>query len=157
MERRVGHIISDLLETIERVETKTYGRTFAEFENDWELKFVQRAIEIISEASRRLPEEFKATRPEIEWRSIAGIGNVLRHEYHTISDKVIWDVVRLELPALKTAIESIAATMKDWRRITSAVLYRHGNEPDIKPSSHSARSWSARPAVTAGSCAPPRR
>jgi uncharacterized protein with HEPN domain len=74
---------------------------------------VQRAIEIISDASRRLPEELKATRPEIEWRSIAGIGNALRHDYHTISDKVIWDVVRLELPALKTAIESIAATMKD--------------------------------------------
>ena len=74
---------------------------------------VQRANEIISEASRRLPDELKLTRPEIEWRSIAGIGNVLRHEYHTISDKVIWDVVQAELPLLKTAIEAIAARVEE--------------------------------------------
>ena len=81
MERRVDHTIHDILETIERVQRKVLGKTFAEFENDWELRFiVQRAIEIISEATRRLPDELKATRPEIEWRSIAVIGNVLRHE-----------------------------------------------------------------------------
>ena len=58
--------------------TVRFGKTFVDFENDWELKFiVQRAIEIISEASRRIPDELKATRPEIEWRSIASIGNFL--------------------------------------------------------------------------------
>ncbi|MFL4982249.1 MAG: DUF86 domain-containing protein [Xanthobacteraceae bacterium] len=113
MQRRVNHTIHDILETIERVQGKIGGKTLVEFETDWELRFiVQRAIEIISEATRRLPEELKATRPEIEWRSIAGIGNVLRHEYHTISDKVIWDVVHAELPYLKTAVEAIAAGVK---------------------------------------------
>ncbi len=93
-----------------RIQWKTDGKTFAEFQKDWELRYiVQRAIEIISEASRRLPEELKSTRPEIEWRSIAAVGNVLRHEYHTISDKVIWDVVQVDLPQLKTAIEALAA------------------------------------------------
>ena len=114
IERKVEHTIHDILETIERVEAKTRGQTFAEFENDWELRFiVQRAIEIISEASWRLPDEVKATRPEIDWRSIAGIGSVLRHEYHTISDRVIWDVVQADLPLLKTAIEAIAARLKE--------------------------------------------
>jgi len=76
MERQIGHIIHDILEAIERVR-KTRGKTFAQFAGDWELRFiVQRAIEIISEASRRLPQEAKAIRPEIEWRSIAGIGSV---------------------------------------------------------------------------------
>jgi uncharacterized protein with HEPN domain len=93
MERKFDHTLRDILETIERVQWKTQDKPFAEFASDWELQFiVQRAIEIISEASRRIPEELNATRPEIEWRSIAGIGSVLRHEYHTISDKVIWDV-----------------------------------------------------------------
>jgi len=79
MERKISHTIHDVLETIERIEGKIAGKTFAEFENDWELCFiVQRAIEIISEATRRLPDEVKAKRPEIEWRSVAGIGNVLR-------------------------------------------------------------------------------
>jgi uncharacterized protein with HEPN domain len=114
MERKVDHTIHDILETIERIQAKIVGKTLAEFESDWELRFIaQRAIEIISEATRRLPEELKATRPEIEWRSIAGIGNVLRHEYHTISDKVIWDVVQAELPPLKTAIAAIAASVRE--------------------------------------------
>ena len=114
MVRKIGHAVHDILETIERIESKTRGKTFAEFVSDWELRFiVQRAIEIISEASRRLPDRVKATRPEIEWRSIAGIGSVLRHEYHTISDKVIWDVVQADLPLLKAAVEAIAKDVEE--------------------------------------------
>jgi uncharacterized protein with HEPN domain len=110
MKRKVAHIIKDILETIERVQSKIGGKAFADFESDWEKRFIlQRAIEIIS---RRLPDELKATKPEIDWRSVAGIGNVLRHEYHTISDKVIWDVAQSDLPRLKTAIEEISAMQK---------------------------------------------
>jgi len=113
MERRVSHTIHDILETVERVQIKTAGVTFAEFEADWELRFiVQRAIEIISEATRRLPDELTAMRPEIQWRSVANIGNVLRHEYHTVSDKIVWDVVQADLPLLKTAILAIAAKIE---------------------------------------------
>jgi uncharacterized protein with HEPN domain len=114
MERNVTHVIHDILETIERLRGKIGDKTFVDFENDWELKFiVQRGIEIISEASRRIPDEIKATRPEIEWRSVASIGNFIRHEYHTISDKVIWDVVQADLPPLKIAIDAIAAALED--------------------------------------------
>ncbi len=113
MARTAGHTIHDILETIARIQGKTAGKTLAEFEADWELRFiVERGIEIISEASRRLPAELKATRPDIEWRSIAGIGSVLRHEYHTISNKVIWDVVQSDLPPLRAAIEGIASELK---------------------------------------------
>lgn len=98
---------------IERVQAKTADRTFADFASDWELRFiVERSIEIISEASRRIPDEIKNTRPEIHWRGVAGVGNVLRHEYHTISDKVIWDVVQQDLPKLRAAVEAIAANLK---------------------------------------------
>jgi uncharacterized protein with HEPN domain len=66
MARKLRPIIQDILETIERVQGKMAGRTFAQFAADWELRFiVQRGIEIISEATRRLPDDIKATRPEI--------------------------------------------------------------------------------------------
>jgi uncharacterized protein with HEPN domain len=114
MARRVAHAVHDILETIERVQTKVAGKTFAEFRADWEFRFVvQRAIEIISEATRRLPDDLKATQPGIRWRSVAGIGGVLRHEYHTISDKVIWDLVQADLPQLKAAIEAMARAIKE--------------------------------------------
>ena len=76
----------------------------------WELRFLaQRAVEIISEASRRLPDELKAAYPDIRWKSIAGIGNVLRHEYHTVADQLIWNAVRHELPSLRRAVQEMAA------------------------------------------------
>jgi uncharacterized protein with HEPN domain len=109
MVRKSIPAIHDILATIARVEAKAAGKTLMDLESDWELRFItERAIEIISEASRRLPSELKALRPDIRWRSIAGIGNVLRHEYHTTSAKVIWDVVQQELPLLKVAVEDIA-------------------------------------------------
>jgi uncharacterized protein with HEPN domain len=113
MQRALLPVMHDILETIERVQAKVTGKTFAEFKADWEFRFaIERAIEIISEASRRIPDELKAMRPEIRWSSIAGIGNVLMHEYHTISNKVVWDVVKAELGPLKTAIEAIAASAR---------------------------------------------
>ncbi len=111
--RQVDHTLHDILETIARVEAKVAGKSFEEFQADWEFRFVvQRAIEVVSEATRRLPDELKATRPEIYWRSVAAIGNVLRHEYHTISDRVVWNAVHQDFPALKAAIEAIAASLK---------------------------------------------
>jgi uncharacterized protein with HEPN domain len=92
--RQVRHTLHDILETIDRVESKVAGKSFDEFRSDWEFKFVmQRAIEVISEATRRLPDELKASKPEIHWRSIAATGDVLRHEYHAISDRIVWNAV----------------------------------------------------------------
>ncbi len=114
MQRKVGHSLHDILEAIGRIETVTNERSLTEFEADWQLAYiVQRAIEIISEASRRVPAELQASRPEIPWRRVMAIGNILRHEYHGLSDKVIWGVVVDELPRLKIAIAAIAATIKE--------------------------------------------
>jgi uncharacterized protein with HEPN domain len=68
---------------------------------------VQRAIEVISEASRAIPDELADTQPEIPWPSVRGIGNVLRHEYDGLSDPIIWRVVVDELPKLKSPVQNI--------------------------------------------------
>lgn len=108
MPRRVDHVLHDILEAIGRVEEVTRGKTLAEFESSWQLRWlVQRAIEIISEASRAIPNELANTRPEIPWPSVRGIGNVMRHDYDGLSDPIIWRVVTDELPKLKRAIESM--------------------------------------------------
>jgi uncharacterized protein with HEPN domain len=114
MTRKVGHALHDILEAIERVQGITHGKTLADFEQSWELRWlVQRAIEIISEASRAIPDELKNARPEIPWLRVRGIGNVLRHEYQGLSDPIIWRVVTDELPALKAAIETIKAMLEE--------------------------------------------
>lgn len=89
------------------------GRPWNDFSADWLLRHgVQRGIEIISEAARRIPPEFQARQPNIPWTQIMGIGNVLRHEYHRISDPLIWNVVQDYLLPLKIAIAAIEAELK---------------------------------------------
>jgi len=109
MERDLAPVLHDILQSIDRIEIVTSGKTLAEFAADWQLSYiVQRAIEIISEAARRIPSHLRAKRPEIPWRQVMGIGNVLRHEYQGLSDAIIWGVVVDELPKLKLAIESLS-------------------------------------------------
>lgn len=64
--REYRHVLEDIREAIDEIERATVGKAFAEFQADWLLRHgVQRGIEIISEASRGIPEHLKATRPEI--------------------------------------------------------------------------------------------
>src|SRR5271168_4846891 len=113
MPRKVLHVIHDILEAIDRVEQITRNKTLTDFEASWQLRWlVQRAIEIISEASRAIPSDLQQTRPEIPWLRVQGIGNVIRHEYSGLSDRIIWNVVLDELPRLKTAVEAIALAAK---------------------------------------------
>ena len=66
MPREFRHAIGDILEALNRVDQVTHGKTLADFEASWKLQYlVQRAIEIISEASRAIPDDLKALRPEI--------------------------------------------------------------------------------------------
>lgn len=114
MPRKVGHAIHDILEAIDRIEEISRGKTLSDFEKSWQLRWlVHRAIEIISEASRVIPDDLTNTRPEIPWPRVRGIGNVLRHEYSGLSDRIIWNVVVDELPRLKAAIKSIASAAKE--------------------------------------------
>jgi uncharacterized protein with HEPN domain len=113
MTRKIAPILDEIVTAIDGIRGAV-GKTFADYQEDWLLRHgAQRAIEIISEASRHVPDQLKAMHPNIRWRSIAGIGNVLRHEYHAISDQVIWKVIQDELPPLKAAVTTIKAAIKE--------------------------------------------
>ncbi|WP_439407833.1 DUF86 domain-containing protein [Bradyrhizobium sp. DASA03076] len=62
-------------------------------------------MEIISEASRRLPEELKARHPAIAWRQMAAAGNVYRHNYEDVAARLVWEIVQQDLPSLRAAVE----------------------------------------------------
>jgi len=72
------------------------------FEADWQKQWlIERGVEIVSEASRHLTAELKARNPDIPWAKVAGIGNVLRHDYGNIAAAIIWKLVRDDLPPLE--------------------------------------------------------
>jgi len=97
----------DIVEAIEIIHSELAGLTLEQFEGDRRKRWlVERGIEIISEASRRLPADMKARHADIPWRKVAGIGNVLRHEYADVAPDVLWHVVQDNLPPLETACRS---------------------------------------------------
>ncbi len=82
------------------------GMSYDALRNDLRTTYaVIRCLEIISEASRRLPDELKARHPSIQWRDMAAAGNIYRHDYEDVAARGIWDTLRLHLPPLRTVIE----------------------------------------------------
>ena len=61
-----------------------------------------RALEIISEASRRLSPALKARHPGIPWLDVAGAGNIYRHDYEDVAERYVWSTVHTALPDLQT-------------------------------------------------------
>ncbi|MGA1800946.1 DUF86 domain-containing protein [Rhizobium sp. HT1-10] len=97
-------IFDDILGTIEFIEGTIAGRSREEVMKDRLTELaLQRAVEIVSEASRHIPEDLKGLTPDIEWQAIRAIGNILRHEYHSIADEIIWDTIIGDIADLKRA------------------------------------------------------
>src|SRR5271167_206911 len=108
--------LSDIVEAIEHIRTETAGVTLDAFEADWRKRWLmERGVEIISEASRHLTDELKARHPEIPWEKVAGIGNVLRHNYERIAAPVIWKLAQTDLALLEKSAE------RNWQRSLSAI------------------------------------
>lgn len=101
---RLGHMLA----AIEAIQEYTAGRTFDEYESDpLRIAAVERNIERLSEASRYIPDDLKARHPEIPWRQLADIGNVMRHAYDQIAAERIWQVVTDDLMPLKHVVEKM--------------------------------------------------
>ena len=66
---------------------------------------VTRCLEIISEASRRLPDDLKTRHPAIAWKQMAGAGNVYRHDYEDVAARYVWKTVSESLPPLRSVVE----------------------------------------------------
>jgi uncharacterized protein with HEPN domain len=105
MEKDPAIYLRHILEAIANIETDIAGYDFEGFRADRRTRqLVERNLEILSAASRRLPNEYKDREVQIPWRAIAGIGNVLRHDYHETYPTVLWDTCKKDLQPLKDAV-----------------------------------------------------
>jgi uncharacterized protein with HEPN domain len=93
--------LTDIVEAIANIRSEMAGVSLEAFEADWRKRWlIERGVEIISEASRHLPDELKARHPVIPWRQVADIGNVLRHEYQRVAPDVLWRLAQDDLSPL---------------------------------------------------------
>lgn len=68
---------------------------------------ISRSLEIIGEATKKIPADFKLKWSSVEWRSMAGMRDRLIHEYFGVNYHIVWDVVENKIPLLKIQIEEI--------------------------------------------------
>ena len=99
--------LRDIHEAIMRIEKYTQaGRT--PFDQDELVQtWVIHHLEIIGEAARAIPQEYRRSHPEIAWGQISGMRNILIHMYFGIDRDIVWAVIERDLPQLKSATEAI--------------------------------------------------
>jgi uncharacterized protein with HEPN domain len=104
--KSVDTALRDILHHIDLAANFSAGFDRASFKHDLRTVYaVTRCLEIISEASRRLPDELKASHPTISWKQMAGAGNVYRHDYEDVAAEFVWETVMRALPPLRTVTE----------------------------------------------------
>ena len=100
--------IEDILENIKNLETFLHNATKEDFFSDLEKQFaIARALEIIGEASAKLSEDFRSEHPEIDWRGLKSMRNLLIHEYAYVDVEEIWKACQTDIPELKTKLATL--------------------------------------------------
>ena len=108
MTKELEIFLRDILESIELIEKRMNGITYDNFIGNIDLHdMVIRRLEIIGEAVRNLPKEFRQKHPNIDWQSPADMRSVLIHGYFGIDLKVVWDTISNNLPPFKKQIKNL--------------------------------------------------
>jgi len=111
--RDAGYLL-DMLTHARGVSQAVHGKTLEEYLQDEDLRLaVERRIEIIGEAARRVSRAFQDAHSEIRWGRIIAQRNVLIHEYGEIEDEIVWAVASVSIPELIRLLEPLTPSVED--------------------------------------------
>lgn len=104
--------LKHILDAIKKIESYTSGGRKNFFQNTMVQDAVIRNLEVIGEAVRNLSPEFRGRHPDVPWRSITALRNVLIHEYFGVELEIVWRVVQRRVPSLKGYVKILLAKEK---------------------------------------------
>jgi len=100
--------IDHIIQSIDLLEEYLTNIAQTEFDSSIKLQDLTcRRLEIIGEAVKNIPEEFKTRYSDIRWKNIAGLRDILIHQYFGIDMQLLWNVVKRDIPELKLKIKGI--------------------------------------------------
>lgn len=99
MKREFLDFLEDILDAMDKAEAMLSDVDLETFKDDYQINFaVVRALEIIGEATKRLPESFRDQYSEIPWKDMAGMRDRIIHGYDTVNLEIVWATVKTEFP-----------------------------------------------------------
>ena len=108
MSRSWELFLRDILEASERIARYTKGMDQTTFgSNELVYDAVIRNLEIIGEASKGIPDVVRAQHPDLDWKGMARLRDVLAHAYFSVNDTIVWDVVSNEVPLVIAQVRRI--------------------------------------------------
>lgn len=114
MKRKICDYIEDILEAMTSAMEFTKDLSYEEFVKDKKTVYaVIRAIEIIGEAVKNIPEEIRNNYPDIPWRSMSGMRDKVIHGYFGVKVERVWEVVKRDIPNLKPKFEKMLSEIKE--------------------------------------------
>lgn len=100
--------VEDILDAMNKAESLLEGINFSQFEADYRINFaIVRALEIIGEATKRLPDDLRQRYPDVPWKGMSGMRDRIIHGYDNVDLEIVWDVVKRDIPQIKPKIEKI--------------------------------------------------
>jgi uncharacterized protein with HEPN domain len=108
MRREIKDYINDIVDSMNKAINFIKGMTYEQFIQDDKTIFaVVRALEIIGEAVKKIPDEIRVKYPEIPWKGMAGMRNKITHEYFGVNLRHVWETVKERIPEIKPMFEKI--------------------------------------------------
>lgn len=108
MSRENGVFLEDIMESIQAIEKYTNDISEGQFHDNKQAQdAVVRRFEIIGDAVKNLDEDYKNKHPHIPWRKIAGMRDILIHEYFGVNISRVWEAARKDVPVLKVEINKL--------------------------------------------------